>query len=244
MIKLDRLLSNSPIPVIGDIKFYQPTVGEILDMGETMYLSLLKIWTCERSVFITEETEETKKLSDFDIWLKCITSNKLLFDRFVWSIDCFLKQKVEFLPMSSTILIGENDSSIILDEQFYNKMTDIAASVLNLGRDEKDDKAQYRETKHMSDREREMMEKMKARESQLAKIKGQDHQEENHLISQVISLVAIGHYTFKDVYDMTIAQLIYLLKKYNDIQQYELYTLLSPYMDSKKNEPVKHWLNT
>jgi hemerythrin-like domain-containing protein len=35
-----------------------------------------------------------------------------------------------------------------------------------------------------------------------------------------------------------------LLKKHVEVQQYELYTTLSPYMDSKNGQGVKHWLDT
>ena len=43
---------------------------------------------------------------------------------------------------------------------------------------------------------------------------------------------------------MTIIQMINLLKKHVEVQQYELYTTLSPYMDSKNGQGVKHWLDT
>ncbi len=42
-IKLERLLSNTPIPILGNLKFRQPTIQEIADMGEDMYWSMIKI---------------------------------------------------------------------------------------------------------------------------------------------------------------------------------------------------------
>ena len=85
---------------------------------------------------------------------------------------------------------------------------------------------------------------MRENAAKINKIKNGDEKVKDRLANQIIALVAIGHYTFDDVYKMTIVQLVYLLKKYVSIQQYELYTALSPYVDSKKSQPIKHWLDT
>ena len=102
---------------------------------------------------------------------------------------------------------------------------------------------QYKETPNMSEREKEMIRKMKLREQKLNKIKNSEKNVENRLANQIVSLVAIGGYTFDEVYNMTMVQMVYLLKKYVAIQNYVLYTGLSPYMDSKKSKPVEHWLD-
>jgi hypothetical protein len=121
-------------------------------------------------------------------------------------------------------------------------MRDISRSITALGAESKDE--QYKETDNMSDREREIMAKMRKSAEMLDRIKNGDKKVEDRLVKQIVSLVAIGHYTFEEVFNFTIVQMVYLLRKYVDIQQYELYTALSPYMDSKKTQPVKHWLET
>lgn len=244
MIKLSRLLSNSPIPITQDIVFSQPKLNEIVDMGEELYWTLIKIWAIDRQDLIEEETEELKQLDDFEIWRRCIFSSPDLQQRLLWSVDCLLKQKVEFMPMSGTILIGGNDSSVMIDNTFYLTMRDIAKSIMIFSGFGSDDDSQYKETKNMSAREREMIRKMKANAEKIDRIKNGDRKTEDQLIKRIVSLVAIGHYTFDQVYEMTMLQLIFLLKKYSDIEQYELHVALSPYIDSKKNEPVKHWLET
>lgn len=158
------------------------------------------------------------------------------------SVRIFLHTKIEFLPISNTIMIGEDDSPVLLDERFYFSMKEICQSISMLGVEEKDE--QYKETENMSAREREIIRKMKASAAKLDRIKNGERSTEDRLVKQIISLVAIGHYTFDEVYEMTIVQLIYLLRKYVEIQQYELYTALSPYIDSKKNQAPKHWLDT
>jgi hypothetical protein len=120
-------------------------------------------------------------------------------------------------------------------------MKDICTILSNLEVEEKEE--QYKETENMSEREKQMIRKMKAREEKLNRIKASSGKVENRLAKQIVSLVAIGEYTFDEVYGMTLVQMIYLLKKYIAIQNYVLYTGLSPYMDSKKSKPVEHWLD-
>lgn len=67
MISLGRLLSNTPIPISNGLNFYQPVLQEIVDMGEEVYWSLLKVWNLNREELIAAETEESKALSDYDI---------------------------------------------------------------------------------------------------------------------------------------------------------------------------------
>ena len=240
-IKLERLLSNTPLPIREKLNFYQPKVQEIANMGEQMYWSMLKIWSMKREEILEKETEESMKLSDFQIWTTYITSSPEMIVVLTASVDCFFHTKVDFLPTVNTIIIGENENSTILDEGLYNLIHDICATLSNLDMEEKEE--QYKETPNMSEREKEMIRKMKLREQKLNKIKNSEKNVENRLANQIVSLVAIGGYTFDEVYNMTMVQMVYLLKKYVAIQNYVLYTGLSPYMDSKKSKPVEHWLD-
>lgn len=240
-IKLERLLSNTPLPIREKLNFYQPKVQEIANMGEQMYWSMLKIWSMKREEILEKETEESMKLSDFQIWTTYITSSPEMIIVLTASVDCFFHTKVDFLPTVNTIIIGENENSTILDEGLYNLIHDICATLSNLDMEEKEE--QYKETPNMSEREKEMIRKMKLREQKLNKIKNSEKNVENRLANQIVSLVAIGGYTFDEVYNMTMVQMVYLLKKYVAIQNYVLYTGLSPYMDSKKSKPVEHWLD-
>lgn len=242
MINFGRLMTATPIPVSGKIKFYQPTIRQILDMGEGTYWSLLKLWNLERRELLQAESEETENLSDYEVWNLVMLHSPEMQKQLIASVHCFLHTKIEFLPISNTIMIGEADSSVLLDPYVYAQMKQISQTLFNLLGDKKDE--QYQETEHMSEREKQIIRKMKASAEKLDKIKNGEKDTENQLVKQIISLVAIGHYTFDQVYGMTMVQMIYLLKKYVAIQQYELYTALSPYMDSKKGQTVTHWLDT
>ncbi len=240
-IKLERLLSNTPIPLINGLKLYQPTLQEIVDMGEGKYWSLLKLWCLKREELVPQETEETLKIDDFTMWCLYMLKSQEMQIACIESVDLFLHTKIEFLSVSNTIIIGENESSTIVDEKFYNLMNTVCSALFNVGSEEKEE--QYKENPNMSEREREMIRKMKAREEKLNQIKNADSKTEDRLAKEIVSLVAIGGYTFDEVYNMTLIQMTYLLRKYVAIQRYELYTGLSPYMDSKKSKPPEHWLD-
>lgn len=241
MISLGRLMTATPIPVAKNISFYQPTMRQILNMGEEAYWSLLKIWNLSRKELIQTETPETQEMSNWEIWTNVMFYTPQLQQQLICSADCFLHAKIEFLPISNTIMIGEADSLVLLDENMYNSIQEISRSFFELMVDPQED--QYHETENMSERERQIIQKMKESAAKLDKIKNGERKTKDQLINQVISLVAIGHYTFDEVYDMTIVQMILLLKKYVAVQQYELYTALSPYIDSKKGQGVSHWLD-
>lgn len=241
MISLGRLMSATPIPVVNGVYFYQPNLREVLDMGEQMYWGLLKVWDLNRKDMVEQETEDSLKLDDFQLWTTIAMNVPDFKKRIEASIDCFLHTKVEFLPISNTIMVGESDSPILLNEAFYYAMREISQSLSNLGTEKKEE--QYQENDNMSERERQLIAKMKASAEKLDKIKNGERSVEDRLVKQIVSLVAIGKYTFDEVYQMTIIQMINLLKKYVEVQQYELYTALSPYMDSKKGQTVKHWLD-
>ena len=154
----------------------------------------------------------------------------------------FFRKKIEFLPLSRTISIGEGESSELLDLGLFLTIKSLFSKLVQK-RDDKDQ--QYKETKNMSAREREMLEKMKAAEAKLNKIKHGDSGTDDIFGKQIVSLVAIGHYTYEQVYDMTMLQFTNLLMKYVDIERYELHTVLSPYISSKdaKSQENKHWLS-
>ena len=67
MISLAKVLSGKPILITQNIKFYQPTLQEIIDMGENTYWALINLWLLRRIDIVDHETEESKNLDDFEI---------------------------------------------------------------------------------------------------------------------------------------------------------------------------------
>ena len=239
---LGLLLSGDPIKITSRLKFYQPTVRDVVIMGEERYNLLLRIWTVTRDELIPEENDYTQDKDDYIIWFEYIMSVPQMREALEESCLVFFRKKIEFLPLTHTISIGEGESSELLDLGLYLTIKSLF-SKLAQKRDDKDQ--QYKETKKMSAKEKEMLEKMKAAEAKLNRIKHGDSGTDDVFGKQIVSLVAIGHYTYEQVYDMTMLQFTNLLMKYVDIERYELHTVLSPYISSKdaKSQENKHWLS-
>ena len=242
MISLDRILSGKPIRLTKEVYFYQPSVQEVSEMGEGYYWSSINLWALERKDMLIKETEESKRYSDYELWKMTIFSNEDTKKVFGISCQIFLKSKIEFFDYSGTIYIGEKDSGIFLDEPFYNTMREICKKIIDICTSASNKDAQYKETDNMSERERKMLEKMKASEK-LLEAEDNPHPEDA-LGRRILALTAIGRYTLEQVYNMTMLQINLLLKKYLDIQTFELQTQLSPYISSEdKQDKMKSWLD-
>ena len=242
MISLAKVLNGKPIPVLGDIKFYQPTIQEIIDIGEGTYWASLSLWLLNREDLITGEDEHTRKLDDYEIWIWYILNKPSIRKVFINSCDMLLREKVEFFDISGTIYIGEKKSGVILDKTFYLLMRELCSKIMPV--DSASNDKQFKETKHMSDREREMIAKMKSSAKKIEETKNPDKKPEDFLGTRILGLVAVGGYTFEQVYNMTMLQFNMLLQKYVDIQTFELRTQLSPYISSEDGQNVnKFWLD-
>lgn len=243
MISLARVINGTPIPLTKTIYFYQPTLSEIVDnIGESTYWILLNVWTIKRSDIIAEENSETMALHDYDVWKQYVLSTPVLKDTLKKSCQVFLKAKIEFFDISGTIYIGEKESGVILDEVFYLLMRDVCFRVMPTSSASK--KEQYQETDHMSARERQMIEKMRSSAQKIEETKNPSKKPEDFLGNRILGLVAVGGYTFEQVYNMTMLQFNMLLQKYVDIQTFELRTQLSPYISSEDGQNrTDFWLD-
>ena len=242
MISLAKVLSGKPISINSHLFFYQPTLQEIIDIGEILYWSSINIWILKRKDIVAEENELTKEMDDYDIWKTYIISNPAARKVLEQSCSIFFKSKVEFFDISNTIYVGEKESGLILDNTSYFLIRDMFLSILpDAQEDDKD--SQYKETDHMSERERQMIAKMKQSQKKIEETKNPNKRPEDYLGNKILGLVAVGHYTFEQVYNMTMLQFNRLLKKYVDIQNYEIRSMLSPYISTEDGQDLKYWLD-
>ena len=243
MISLAKVFSGKPMRIIKDIYFYQPTLQEIVDMGEETYWFSLNIWLLKRKDMVAEENEITMAMSDFELWKECVFSSPHLKQNLMISCSILLHQKIEFFEISNTIYIGEKGLGIILDDSFYLFIRELCQKLISYvsASDKKDE--QYKEVEGMSERERQMIEKMKASEAKLEIAKNKDSNPEDSFGRRILGLVAIGHYTVEQVYNMTMLQFNLLLQKYVDIQSFELRSALAPYISSEDGQTNEFWLN-
>lgn len=239
---LGLLLSDEPIRIAPALKLYQPKVRDVMAMGETHYNALLKIWTISRDKLIPEETDYTRTLDDYEVWKEYMLSIPQMLDVLEESVLVFFHKKIEFFPINRTIYIGEAGNGSLLDLGLFLLIKSLFSKLDYTKSSDKDQ--QYQETKNMSEREKRLIALMKEREAKLNKLKNGEQNMEDMFGKQIVALTAIGKYTFKEVYDMTMLQFVNVLHKYADIERYEIHAMLSPYMSSKdgKNQENKHWL--
>lgn len=132
---------------------------------------------------------------------------------------------------------------MILDNTFYLLMKELCNRIIPVSSASEEGK-QYHETEHMSERERKMIEKMKLSAQKVEETKNPNRNPEDILGNKITGLVAVGGYTFEQVYNMTMLQFNMLLQKYVDIQTFELRTMLSPYISSEDDQSSnKFWLD-
>jgi len=230
--------------VTGDIYFYQPSLREIVNMGEGAYWAITNLWTLKRDDLIEEENDTTRTLDDFELWRRYIFSSPKLRLILMQSCRVLLKTKIEFFDISGTIYIGEKASGIILDAAFYLMIKELCLKITPEF-SASDEGKQYKKTEHMSERERRLIEKMEAGTKRVEDIKNKNQTDpKDYLGKKILGLVAVGSYTFEQVYDMTMLQFNLLLQKYVDIQTFELKTQLSPYISSEEGQDDnKFWLD-
>lgn len=245
-IDLALILSGAPIQITNNISIYQPTLRDIVIIGEERYNAMLKIWNVTRDKLIQEETEQSRMLDDFEIWKLYILQSPQMIELLEESCLVFFRKKIEFLPITNTMYIGETEQGDLLDLTLFMLLKTAFSKIDPSSNKKDDDNEQYKETQNMSAVERRIYEQMKAGQAKLDKIKNKGKNMDDLLGRQIAGLAAIGHYTFKDIYDMTMLQFTTLLKKHIDVQNFELTTMLSPYMSSKddnQEEKNKHWLD-
>lgn len=243
MISLAKVLNGKPIPLVGKLQFYQPTIQEIVDLGENNYWAITNLWLLKRQDMIMEESDESRAMDDYSIWRVFISSNPTTRQALELSCQVFLKTKVEFFDISNTIYIGEKESGVILDETFYLLMREICSRITPSS-SASEEGGQYHETDNMSERERQMIAKMKSSAKKIEETKNPNKKPEDFLGNRILGLVAVGGYTFEQVYNMTMLQFNMLLQKYVDIQTFELRTVLSPYISSEDDQnKTNFWLD-
>ena len=141
-----------------------------MSIGEENYWSLLKIWDLSKNEMVPDTIQGVEDLSDFDVWQTYVFTVPDFQKRVILSTRLFFHTKIEFLPLSNTIMIGENDSLIELNNSFYMTVRSIVQAFMELalGKQEND---QYKETETMSERERQIIAKMKKSAETLDRIK-------------------------------------------------------------------------
>lgn len=233
-ISMSRLLTGEGIVVNSKITVFQPTLRDVVTLGFERFGSLYSIWNLTRKELLPKETDETWNLEDWDVYKKFMCYNPELQKLFKDSVLFFMHKKVEFMKMSNSIFIGELESGIELTEELFSEIQGVIKQITS----QKEEDLKIKNAPRTK-RAQEIHDKIVAGQQRLEefnKEKGRDD-----LASQIVAVVAHGH-SYEDVYNMTLLQFRAVLEKMVQIENYNITSLLSPYVDKKHKGKNKHWL--
>ena len=136
--------------------------------------------------------------------------------------------------MQNSIFIGELESGIELTEELFSEIQSVIKQItLQKEEDEKIKNAPR------SKRAQEIHDKIVQGQKRLEEIKKENGEDE--LANQIVALVGHG-FSYNEVFDMTLIQFKAVLEKLVQIENYNITSLLSPYVDKKHKGKNKHWL--
>lgn len=233
-ISLSRLLTGEGIDINSKITIFQPTMRDIVILGYEQFGQLYSIWNLTRKELLPQETDETWNMEDWDVYKKFLIYNDNLQKIFTDSVLFFMHKKVEFLKMGNSIFIGELQSGIELTEELFSEIQGVIKQVTS----QKEEDLKIKNAPR-SKRAQQIHDKITAGQQRLEEIKKEKG--EDDLASQIVAVVAHG-YSYESVYDMTLLQFRAILEKMVQIENYQITSLLSPYVDKKHKGKNKHWL--
>lgn len=71
-INISKILTGEGIELNSKITIFQPTVKDIVILGNERFGNLYAIWNLSRKDLVPEETDETWNLEDWDVYKKFI----------------------------------------------------------------------------------------------------------------------------------------------------------------------------
>lgn len=234
LFSLSRLLTGEGIELNSKITIFQPTIKDIVILGYERFGSLYSIWNLTRKELVPEETDETWNLEDFDVYKKFMIYNPDLQKIFRDSVLFFLHKKVEFLKMQNSIFIGELESGIELTEELFSEIQGVIKQITS----QKEEDLKIKNAPRTK-RAQEIHDKIVKGQQRLEEIKKENGNDD--LASQIVAVVAHGH-SYESVYNMTLLQFRAILEKMVQIENYQITSMLSPYVDKKHKGKNRHWL--
>lgn len=129
-----RMYFGEPFQLTDQITIYQPTIGDILEVGEADFFSNLNIFIGNPTMYrlqLWKSGIDWNKMSDFDLFsllvntcdLKC---TKLLFG----DIDFTKLQRIDI--DSENIFLYDNTSKLLVTKESYQTMADYIRTMFNI----------------------------------------------------------------------------------------------------------------
>lgn len=242
MISTAQLLRGKPVKIQEGLKFFQPSLADIVDIGEETYEKMINIWNIEKKD-VVEDAEFVKDFSEYEFWKAYVFSSEVLKGFVENSITIFLRKKIEFLPAGYTIYLGDIAEGIVLNESLFLTLRQVFKKLRGDVRE--DDSQQYKEEVPMDAKTKALVAKMKGHDEKMAKMNSGPTDPKERLGKNITALVVVGNYTYEQVYEMTMLQFISLLQTHINVESYRIYAIIRPHISSEGADLAnKHWLET
>lgn len=219
------LISGNDIPFPqAQMNVHQPTLKEIGYIGEENFFTGLQILTFSKKMLSLEDKVHLEDQSDFDIFIAILKERNavmqknrncalmvlaLLFPQYTINIE---KDALKFENLSNT-----DEEPHYINNINYEDFKKILAAIFDTKKNSNGD------VNPSGPLARKIAEKLKKRQEQLAKIKGQSNKKVD-IISRQASILAIAlNISLKDVLEYTIYQLFDQIERYQLQAGYDIY---------------------
>lgn len=242
-----------PIPEL-QIVIHQPTIKEIALIGEEKFFSYLSYFNINNSIlinyinkddFILEEIYEAyiealQKLSNLETIMFLIKNNELIKEDIIDGITTILNLIIPNynfqFDLEDEVIIGYGQNILIINSQRFNIIREIIEIIFDLKNIQGNSKEEFNPA---DEKAKEIMEKIKAGRKKIAQ---QYKEETGSFLSKYVMILMIGlKYDINQILNLTLYQMIKLVKKYTDKLQYDTQLQISvASMQSLNN--LQHWI--
>lgn len=150
-----KMYFGEPYQVVDGVTIYEPTIGQILDYGESEFYGMLNVWIAHPTQYRVKLWDmgiDWNKISDFELFCSLsrnYTPDKtgIIFKDVDWSkfkaikydlseeqikINEEHKDDKEFKPFEPKMFLVNEEQSIIIDETSYLKMAEYLRTMFNI----------------------------------------------------------------------------------------------------------------
>lgn len=221
MYSIDELtlISGIDIPISElQVNVHQPTIREIAYIGERNFYQSASLITVDKEELMLKDnmTDEDKvylsQQSNFQILMSMIGSSPIhAVNLQILFTLLFPKHMVELEERFIMLVERDNQKITMIDENNFSVLQDVIKTILCLNGAKGE-----QEFNPAGDKAREIAEKIKKGRAKVARLKGENQEEQSGILSRYISSLTIGSNTLalKDMLDLTLYQLFDLLERY------------------------------
>jgi hypothetical protein len=224
----------------GYLNIYPLTTREVKDEGYVNYNRHLGVLLLTKEDLIKEDLPEIRELTVFDIML--FSGNELLVDALISSLCFFLrenKEDVSFFDGSLIFGTQDLDKARKVNSGNFDSIVEIVKHQNCVVTSSKSKSEEEEALSKMSDKARQIAEKMKKSKKEVAKAKAKNSEDID--FADILSAVSTKSNTYNKhtIWDATIYQVYDEYKRLEMISGYE--TNILAMIQGAKIDNLKHW---